>query len=373
MYTIRILNDAEFDRLPYKYADTALGCADKKKGVAFVRATGVMDWDLKTIEHEVEELVAKTSPHEFDGIRYKGGQPEYNPPPAPRLPTAQELMAQAMAFGKTNYPWTYGARESALSDLARGTEYYKGFQPTDLESSLASQYFQNVWPETERSIRGGMSLSGMEYSPALGMALGRERGNIGTNIGQYLSNLGQARAEYSLGSRLGIAPEEAYGTYLGTDVQQSTNQAQYDWEASVAKSQADYMNAMAKAKQKAAKTQALMMAGGVALGALTGGLAAPGMSMLGGMFAGMPAAVPWALGGASIGGGIGGMLSPLFGGSGEGGGMQDVFGGLNMMSGGGRFPSFGRTQNVGQGQSGGYWRNQPTRFGNSYYNFGGGW
>ena len=73
MYTIKLLSNEEFDKLPYKHVKTSLGLADPKAGKAFVRATGVKDWDMATISHEVDELVAKVSPHEEDGIRYKGG------------------------------------------------------------------------------------------------------------------------------------------------------------------------------------------------------------------------------------------------------------------------------------------------------------
>lgn len=73
MYTIKILSNDEYDKLPYKHAKTSLGCADQKSGKAFVRATGVKEWDMKTLSHEIDELVAKVSPHEEDGIRYKGG------------------------------------------------------------------------------------------------------------------------------------------------------------------------------------------------------------------------------------------------------------------------------------------------------------
>ena len=73
MYTIRILDDAEFDKLPYKFVKDSLGLADPETGEAFVRKTGIKEMDMATLSHEVDELVAKTSPHEIDGIRYKKG------------------------------------------------------------------------------------------------------------------------------------------------------------------------------------------------------------------------------------------------------------------------------------------------------------
>ncbi len=90
-YTLHYLNDKEFDRLPYKYAKSSLGAADKKTGNAYVRKTGIRPIDEFVTEHEIAELVAKVSPHEEDGIRYKApsgnifnklanavtGQPQY--------------------------------------------------------------------------------------------------------------------------------------------------------------------------------------------------------------------------------------------------------------------------------------------------------
>jgi hypothetical protein len=71
MYTVKILSEKEFDGLPYKHAKTSLGLADPKSGVAYVRDTGYNDITKGTIDHELDELIAKVSPHEEDGIRYK--------------------------------------------------------------------------------------------------------------------------------------------------------------------------------------------------------------------------------------------------------------------------------------------------------------
>lgn len=70
-YTLHYLSDKEFDRLPYSRAKEALGCADEKTGNAYVRKTGIRPIDQFVTEHEIAELVAKVSPHEVDGIRYK--------------------------------------------------------------------------------------------------------------------------------------------------------------------------------------------------------------------------------------------------------------------------------------------------------------
>lgn len=71
MYTVKILSNAEFDKLPYKKVKTSLGCADPSTNIAYVRDTGYNDITKETIAHELDELIAKVSPHEEDGIRYK--------------------------------------------------------------------------------------------------------------------------------------------------------------------------------------------------------------------------------------------------------------------------------------------------------------
>ena len=72
-YTIHVLSNEEYDLLPYKKARESLGCADAKRGVAYIRHTGVKDLDDNTIRHEFDELLQTVSPHEEDGIRYKSG------------------------------------------------------------------------------------------------------------------------------------------------------------------------------------------------------------------------------------------------------------------------------------------------------------
>jgi hypothetical protein len=70
-YTLHYLNDKEFDSLPFAKVKESLGCADEKTGNAYVRKTGIRPIDQFVTDHEIAELVAKVSPHEVDGIRYK--------------------------------------------------------------------------------------------------------------------------------------------------------------------------------------------------------------------------------------------------------------------------------------------------------------
>ena len=71
-YTIHILEDEDFDNLPFGKPKTSLGMSNAETKTAWVRRTHVKEMDTGTINHEFDELIAKTSLHEIDGIRYKG-------------------------------------------------------------------------------------------------------------------------------------------------------------------------------------------------------------------------------------------------------------------------------------------------------------
>ena len=228
-----------------------------------------------------------------------GKSPSYNPPAPPQLQQASTFLPKATDWAKQNFAGAYGAREGALQDLSKGVEYYQGFQPTSLEQALGSQYFENVMPDIERSIKHSLSLSGIASSPILSQQIAKARGDVGVNVGQYLANQANQRAQQSLVSRLGIDPSSVYGPYLNTDVNQSNQQAGLDYNYAQQKAQADYQAEMQKYNQKKAGIGAL----GTGLGALAGGLLAlptGGLSVLAGAGLG-------ALGGST--------LSPLIGGS----------------------------------------------------------
>lgn len=72
IYTIRLLENKDFDKLPYENISDSLGFADPSTGDCFIRKTGVPDWDIATIQHEIDELLSQKSFHEdADGIRHK--------------------------------------------------------------------------------------------------------------------------------------------------------------------------------------------------------------------------------------------------------------------------------------------------------------
>ena len=280
-----------------------------------------------------------------------GKQPTYTPPPAPKLPTAEELMASAVNTAKTEQPLGYGARESGLADLAKGTEYYQGFQPTSFEQALGDQYFKNVMPTAENKILNYLSLAGISNSPITARLIGDQYAKTGVDVGTYLSDLGNQRAKYSLDQRLGIDPWSITNPLLETGMNQSNNQANLDYDYAQQVAMANYANEMENYNQAQARNKSYMMLGGLGLGALGGAMflpglmgAAPAMSLASGgvgTAAGSAAmsAGSGALMGGSIGSGIGGML---------GGDQNSLGSGIALAN---QFRP--QTQNVWSGGSGG--------------------
>lgn len=79
-YKLFVVDDDDFDNLhkdlPYMTKEKlkdSLGFANPKTNEAYVRRTGVAEIDDSTMQHELMELLVKTSPDEIDGIRYKKG------------------------------------------------------------------------------------------------------------------------------------------------------------------------------------------------------------------------------------------------------------------------------------------------------------
>jgi len=74
-FTVKILPSEDFEKLPFKRIrenpGSVFGAADHRTGIAYVRDTGFDEFTKANIEHELDELMAMTSPHEEDGIRYK--------------------------------------------------------------------------------------------------------------------------------------------------------------------------------------------------------------------------------------------------------------------------------------------------------------
>ena len=292
-------------------------------------------------------------------------QPFYHPPAPVVLPTAEELFGRATAFGKRESPLAYGAREAALADLGRGQAYYNEFQPSSMDQALANQYFQNVFPDAQKTILNQLSASGIASSPIAARLLGRERGQLGFDIGSFLSNQGNERARYSLDSRLGIDPFSTYQNYLSTDTNQSNAQAQLQQQYNEQAARSAYETDLNRYNNQLAKAKTIGMfspIGGAAMGGFDVGLESIANNL--------KTVLPFAMGGiGGIGGsgGLMGMMGGAGGSSGGGGGLGGILGGLgsiagfggigNMMSGASavnRLPGYGANTPYGTYNMGNY-------------------
>lgn len=75
-FIVQVLDDKEFDSLPYDGIKDSLGFADVRKGMAFIRNTGNKEFDLGTISHEVNHLIekhGKEHPDWENGVLHKKG------------------------------------------------------------------------------------------------------------------------------------------------------------------------------------------------------------------------------------------------------------------------------------------------------------
>lgn len=75
MYTVKWLDDKEFESLPYPDMDMSLGVADPKLKTAYVRRTGITNLDMFNTFHELEHLEegheGVHADHYRNGVYYK--------------------------------------------------------------------------------------------------------------------------------------------------------------------------------------------------------------------------------------------------------------------------------------------------------------
>ncbi len=248
------------------------------------------------------------------------GAPSYTPPNI-QLPTATDLYNQANTFWQNTNPTLYNAQSNAIKN-STDPNYYNSFQPSSFQQALGSQYFQNVWPDTQAYMKDQLSKSGFINSPGASQALGNSLGNIETGIGQYLSGIGQQQANTGIQAGLSAPLSGMLNPFVQTGQQQSDQQA----NLTLANSQSQYQNALNQYVYGQQQQQGI----GGGLGGILGGV--------GGFMLGGPAV-------AGLGAGLGSQL-----GTGIAGGTMNPYAlALSGMS------TFGGGTGVGQGQSyGGY-------------------
>jgi len=187
MYEINILENEEFDALPYKHARSSLGMADAATGKAYIRRTGVEALDADTIRHEFDELLQKVSPHEEDGIRYKSGG-ALGKWLAPVLG-----IALAPFTAGASIPWLLPA--AAGGALAAGTGAHS-------RSVKPEKYGQNTFGSVLRDAAiGGVSAGG-----AAGLTQGGIAGFKAAGPGFFSKAGGALKGAFGIGGAAAPAP-----------------------------------------------------------------------------------------------------------------------------------------------------------------------
>lgn len=187
MYTLQILNDEEFNALPYKHAEESLGLADPATKTAYVRRTGIKPLDAFVTEHELDELVMKVSPHEEDGIRYKKARDIIAPIATSILSLFNPALGAVAAGGFSGYKVSKGEAQPWQIPVSAGLAYLGG------RAVRGSSGFQ-AGVEASRQAGGGFigqTLSGIRGS--LGFTPSGPGGQaFTTSGGERISSIFQA-------------------------------------------------------------------------------------------------------------------------------------------------------------------------------------
>ncbi len=189
-YKMFFLDEEDFNNLdkdlPYMTKEKlkdSLGFANPKTGEAYIRKTGVAELDDTTLEHEFNELLAKTSPDEIDGIRYKkgGALRTVLPVLAAFIPGIGPIVSAALNVGMNQYAQSRHPEE--LGKPSFGSALMQG----------ASGYFGGQ--AAQGAIRGGTAAAagfGNKLGGILGGALGMTPAASTTKAGQAALGLGAA-------------------------------------------------------------------------------------------------------------------------------------------------------------------------------------
>jgi hypothetical protein len=191
-YSIFVVDDEDFDNLhkdlPYMTKEKlkdSLGFANPKTMEAYVRKTGVKELDDITLEHEFNELLAKTSPDEIDGIRYKkGGVARFIVPALLSLiPGVGPILAAVSNVGMSQY-----AKAGHPEQLG------KPGNPLDIIGEAATGYFggKALAGGVSGGIQGGTQAGAGFLSKAGGIVSGVAKGALAGSSGIQGNVLGNA-------------------------------------------------------------------------------------------------------------------------------------------------------------------------------------
>jgi len=70
-YSIKVLSNKDFEKLPYSRISTSLGVADPRTNTAYIRYSSYPELNKYLIDHEFDHFVEEIPTDEFEGVRYK--------------------------------------------------------------------------------------------------------------------------------------------------------------------------------------------------------------------------------------------------------------------------------------------------------------
>src|SRR3990167_7905710 len=183
IFTIQVLDDKNYEALHEVISDVraedlknSLGFAIQDRGEAYVRKTGVAELDESTMQHELQELLAKNSEHEDENnIRWKKGG---------ALRTILPIAAAFLPFG----PLLSAGLNVGLNQAAQSRH------PEELgPPSIGSALMQGV-----AGYAGGKAAGGAVSGAKAGMQAGKSLGGIlgsavqGAGTGTFTTTAGKS-------------------------------------------------------------------------------------------------------------------------------------------------------------------------------------
>lgn len=163
-YTLKVLSSRDYDKIAERYPvklknriKDSWGFTDTKRKIAFVRDRKDK-FDLTgTALHEMLELVADISPHEEDGIRFKGKKPEQ---PSIQYTQSPEYSKMMELFTKYQEPYL-ASQQKLYQDVFEPTSrQIGGVIQRDLTEpfQLPEDVWSKVWQKSRERTLG-------EYAP----------------------------------------------------------------------------------------------------------------------------------------------------------------------------------------------------------------
>lgn len=186
-FQVHVLDDQEFDKLPYIGISDSLGIADPKSNQAFIRRTGIAELDLGTISHELDHLISKNTDHMDEyGIQHKKGG-FFKNIIAPvlgvagtflGLPTPLILAASGLGavgtdqYAKSNHPEELGAPGNPVDILKTGAiGALSGFGAGNAASGALSGFQgaagQGLGAQLGGAVKGALGFTPTSSSPSL--------------------------------------------------------------------------------------------------------------------------------------------------------------------------------------------------------------